>query len=125
MTVTPAITSDQEALREAFGTFFAKESPPEVVRGAEPLGFDPAPRADSGPLTRVGSGLMPGQDTGSPSRLGTGPMPRPGMPTPSGDPATAPRTGPGARTVAQPSPRARSNDPRYRDMRGPTEGGGR
>src|SRR6185503_4088088 len=42
MTVTPEISPDQEALREAFGAFFAKESPPEVVRAAEPLGFDAA-----------------------------------------------------------------------------------
>ncbi len=39
-TVTPAVTDDQAALREAFGAFFAKESPPERVRAAEPLGFD-------------------------------------------------------------------------------------
>jgi alkylation response protein AidB-like acyl-CoA dehydrogenase len=31
----------ESALRESFGQFFAKESPSEVVRSAEPLGFDP------------------------------------------------------------------------------------
>ena len=40
MTVTAALSADQEALRDAFGSFFAKESPPERVRAAEPLGFD-------------------------------------------------------------------------------------
>ncbi|HZP29583.1 MAG TPA: acyl-CoA dehydrogenase family protein, partial [Acidimicrobiia bacterium] len=40
MTVTPALDADQDALRDAFGAFFAKESAPERVRAAEPLGFD-------------------------------------------------------------------------------------
>ncbi|SEG67302.1 Acyl-CoA dehydrogenase [Thermomonospora echinospora] len=35
-------TDDQEALRGAVREFFDKESPPEVVRAAEPLGFDAA-----------------------------------------------------------------------------------
>ncbi|MBA9005349.1 acyl-CoA dehydrogenase family protein [Thermomonospora cellulosilytica] len=36
------LTDDQEALRGALREFFDKESPPEVVRAAEPLGFDAA-----------------------------------------------------------------------------------
>ena len=40
MTITATLTDDQSALRDAFGAFFAKESPPERVRAAEPLGFD-------------------------------------------------------------------------------------
>lgn len=35
-----ALTDDQEALRSAFAAFLAKESTPERVRTAEPLGFD-------------------------------------------------------------------------------------
>ena len=34
------LTDDQEQLVSVFQTFFAKESPPDRVRGAEPLGFD-------------------------------------------------------------------------------------
>ncbi|MBW8825235.1 MAG: acyl-CoA dehydrogenase family protein [Acidobacteria bacterium] len=34
------LTSDQEALVDAFAGFLAKESPPQAVRAAEPLGFD-------------------------------------------------------------------------------------
>src|SRR6266542_3829065 len=33
-------SEDRQALRDAFGAFFTKESPPERVRAAEPLGFD-------------------------------------------------------------------------------------
>ncbi|MFV2173117.1 acyl-CoA dehydrogenase family protein [Actinomadura sp. LOL_016] len=35
-----AFTDDQEALRTSLRDFFESESPPEVVRAAEPLGFD-------------------------------------------------------------------------------------
>jgi alkylation response protein AidB-like acyl-CoA dehydrogenase len=35
-----ALSEEQEALREAFADFFTKESGPERVRAAEPLGFD-------------------------------------------------------------------------------------
>lgn len=35
-----ALTDDQEALRASLRDFFESESPPEVVRAAEPLGFD-------------------------------------------------------------------------------------
>jgi hypothetical protein len=40
MTVDLGLTSDQEAIAELFGGFFAKECPPSVARAAEPLGFD-------------------------------------------------------------------------------------
>ncbi|MBE1535552.1 acyl-CoA dehydrogenase family protein [Actinomadura algeriensis] len=35
-----AFTDDQEALRESLRDFFESEAPPDVVRAAEPLGFD-------------------------------------------------------------------------------------
>jgi hypothetical protein len=34
------LSSDQEAVRDAFGKFFTKECPTECMRDAEPLGFD-------------------------------------------------------------------------------------
>jgi alkylation response protein AidB-like acyl-CoA dehydrogenase len=36
------LTEDQAAVRELFATFFARESPPELVRESEALGFAPA-----------------------------------------------------------------------------------
>jgi DMSO/TMAO reductase YedYZ heme-binding membrane subunit len=91
--------------------------------GAMPQpGADPASRAGTGPMPRLGTGPVPRPDTGSPPRAGTGPMPRPGQPLPAGDPATGPRTGPLPRAATRPSHRAKSNDPRYRDMPGPTGG---
>ena len=36
------LTDEQEAVRELFGALFAKESPPERVRAAEPVGHDRA-----------------------------------------------------------------------------------
>ena len=35
-----SLSSDQEAVRDAFGEFFTKECPTECVRAAEPLGYD-------------------------------------------------------------------------------------
>lgn len=35
------LSDDHEAVRDAFATFFEKESPPELVRSVEPSGFDP------------------------------------------------------------------------------------
>src|SRR4051812_27326725 len=40
MGVDLSLTEDQQAIEDAFGTFFANESPPPVARAAEPLGFD-------------------------------------------------------------------------------------
>jgi alkylation response protein AidB-like acyl-CoA dehydrogenase len=37
-----SLDDDQEAVRDAFAGFFAKECPTSVVRAAEPLGHDPA-----------------------------------------------------------------------------------
>jgi alkylation response protein AidB-like acyl-CoA dehydrogenase len=37
-----SLDENQEAVREAFAEFFAKESPTSVVRAAEPLGYDKA-----------------------------------------------------------------------------------
>ena len=53
-----ALSDDQERLVSVFQTFFAKESPPDRVRDAEPLGFDAelwAKLADLG-----GPGIGPG-----------------------------------------------------------------
>lgn len=35
-----SLSSDQEAVRDAFGEFFTNECPTECVRAAEPLGYD-------------------------------------------------------------------------------------
>ncbi|MCB0994337.1 MAG: acyl-CoA/acyl-ACP dehydrogenase [Acidimicrobiales bacterium] len=56
MAVDFALTADQEAVQELFGTFFAKESPPAVARGAEPLGFDADLWAKLGELGAPGMG---------------------------------------------------------------------
>lgn len=40
MSVDLGVTDDQQAIAELFDGFFVKESPPEVARAAEPLGFD-------------------------------------------------------------------------------------
>ena len=91
--------------------------------GATPqLGADSGSHSETGPLPRPGAGPMSRPDVGSQPRPGSGPMPRPGQSAPPADPAAGPRTGPLPRT-ARPSRRANSNDPRYRDMPGPTGGG--
>jgi DMSO/TMAO reductase YedYZ heme-binding membrane subunit len=90
--------------------------------GPQP-GADPAARSETGPLPRLGTGPMSRPDTGSQPRPGSGPMPRPGQSAPPADPAAGPRTGPLPSAAARPSRRAKSNDPRYRDVPGPTEGG--
>jgi len=91
--------------------------------GVPQLGPDPASRADTGPMPRLGTGPMPRPDSGPMPRPGTGPMPRHGKPVPQADPAAGSRTGPPPRTAGRTSRRAKSNDPRYRDMPGPTGGG--
>ena len=91
--------------------------------GAMPQpGADSASRAQTGPLPRLGTGPMSRTDTGLPPRPGSGPMARPGQSAPSADPAAGPRTGPLPNAAARPSRRAKSNDPRYRDIPGPTGG---
>ena len=91
--------------------------------GAMPQpGPDPASRPETGPLPRLGPGPMSRPDTGSLPRPGTGPGPWPGQPAPPADPAAGPRTGPLPRAADRPSRRAKSNDPRYRDIPGPTGG---
>src|SRR5215510_15380720 len=47
---------DQRALDEVFAAFFRRESPVAVVRGAEPLGFDPALWAQFAELGGPGMG---------------------------------------------------------------------
>ena len=91
--------------------------------GAMPQpGPDPASHPETGPLLRLGPGPMSRPDTGSLPRPGTGPGPWPGQPAPPADPAAGPRTGPLPRAADRPSRRAKSNDPRYRDIPGPTGG---
>ena len=91
--------------------------------GAMPQpGPDPASRPETGSLPRLGPGPMSRPDTGSLPRPGTGPGPWPGQPAPPADPAAGPRTGPLPRAAGRPSRRAKSNDPRYRDIPGPTGG---
>ena len=58
------LTGEQEAVREAFGDLFAKESTTARVREAEPVGFDPALWRS---LTRTGAVVM-----GVPEELGGG-----------------------------------------------------
>jgi hypothetical protein len=104
---------------------------PRPDTGAVPRpGTGPMPRSGNGqgpvngtgPMPRAGTGPMPRQDTGSMPRPGTGPLPRPGQPMPSADQAAGPRTGPLPRAADRPSRRAKSTDPRYRDVPGPTGG---
>ncbi len=91
--------------------------------GAMPQpGPDPASRPETGPLPRLGPGPMSRTDTGPLPRPGTGPGPWPGQPAPPADPAAGPRTGPLPGAADRPSRRAKSNDPRYRDIPGPTGG---
>ena len=91
--------------------------------GAMPQpGPDPASRPETGPLPRLGPGPMSRTDTGPLPRPGTGPGPWPGQSAPPADPAAGPRTGPLPRAADRPSRRAKSNDPRYRDIPGPTGG---
>ena len=83
----------------------------------------PIPRAGTGPLPRLGTGPVSRPGPGSQAWPGTGPMPRAGQPGTPADPATGPRTGPLPEAAPRPSHRAKSNDPRYRDIPGPTGGG--
>ncbi len=80
------------------------------------------PRVEIGPLPRLGPGPMSRPDTGSLPPPGAGPVPWTGQPTPPADPAAGPRTSPLPR-AGRSSRRAKSNDPRYRDVPGPTGGG--
>ena len=83
----------------------------------------PMPRLGTGPTPRTGTGRPPRPGSGPPPRPGSGPMARPGQPAPPADLAAGPRTGPLPSAAARPSRRAKSNDPRDRDMPGLTEGG--
>ncbi len=77
---------------------------------------DPAPRPDTGSLPRLGNG-----GTGSrPSTGRTGSGPRHGRP--AAEPAAGLRTSSPPRPATRPSHRAKSTDPRYRDLPGPTGG---
>ncbi len=66
-------------------------------------GTGPMPRADSGPMPRVGTGPMPRADSGPMPRAGTGPMPRVGS-----GPMPRVGTGPMPRVGTGPMPRANS-----------------
>jgi len=92
--------------------------------GAMPQpGADSASRSQTGPLPRLGTGPIPRTDTGPLPRPGSGPMARPGQSAPPADLATGPRTGPLPSAADRPSRWAQSNDPRDRDIPGPTGGG--
>ena len=91
--------------------------------GAMPQpGADSASRSQTGPLPRLGTGPIPRTDTGPLPRPGSGPMARPGQSAPPADLATGPRTGPLPSAADRPSRWAQSNDPRDRDIPGPTGG---
>jgi hypothetical protein len=104
--------------------------PPRHGSGPAPrTGGRGAPRADTGSMPRLGTGPAPHPDTGPMPRPDTGPRPVTGATRagprhgrPVAEPASGPRTGP-PRPATRPSHRAKSTDPRYRDMPGPTGGG--
>ena len=105
--------------------------PPRHGAGPAPrTGRREAPRADTGSMPRLGTAPMPRPDTGPMPRPDTGPRPVTGS-TRSGprhgrpvtESATGPRTGSQPRPANRPSHRAKSTDPRYRDIPGPTGGG--
>lgn len=54
-----SLSEDEEAVRELFSTFFAKECPPERVRAAEPDGFDHDLWTHLSGLNVVGMALAP------------------------------------------------------------------
>ena len=57
VTVDLGLSADQESIQELFDGFFANESPPEVARAAEPLGFDRSLWARSCELGAPGMGV--------------------------------------------------------------------
>ena len=52
-----ALSSDQEAIREIFGSFFANQAGPDHTRAAQPLGFDPEGWARLGETGTPGMGV--------------------------------------------------------------------
>ena len=64
MTIDFALSPDQEAVEELFTRFFAIESPPAVVRAAEPLGFSAAVWDKAIELGAPGMGLPAEVDGG-------------------------------------------------------------
>ena len=54
-----SLSVDQEAIADAFGAFFAAESPIDVVRGAEPLGYSPRLWQKLGSLEAPGMSVSP------------------------------------------------------------------
>ena len=52
-----ALSSDQEAIREIFGSFFANQAGPDHTRAAQPLGFDPEGWARLGETGAPGMGV--------------------------------------------------------------------
>ncbi|MXW60579.1 MAG: acyl-CoA dehydrogenase [Acidimicrobiaceae bacterium] len=54
-----SLSVDQEAIADAFGAFFAAESPIDVVRGAEPLGYSPRLWQKLGSLEAPGMSVPP------------------------------------------------------------------
>ena len=96
---------------------------PQVGNGQGPRnGTGSMPRVGTGPVPRLGAGPTSRPDTDSIPRPGSGPVPRPSQSASPADPASGPRTGPLPRTAGRPSRRTNPNDPRYRDIPGPTGG---
>jgi len=108
---------------------------PRLGTGPRP-GTGPLPGPDPGSMPRPEGGPLPGPDAGAPSPWAdvsapwpdvgapgpeTGPVARHRKPMPAGDPVSRPRTGPSPQRATRPSHRAKSTDPRYRDVPGPTE----
>ena len=74
------------------------------------------PRSDTGPMPGLGTGPMPRPDAGSQPRTITGSGPRLDHPMPPADTVAGPLS------TARPSRTAKTNDPKYREMPGPTGG---
>jgi hypothetical protein len=108
--------------------------PPRHGTGSAPrTGRREAPRDDTGSMPRGGTGPPPHPDAGPRPDAGPWPDldagPRPARRSgprhgrPVAEPAAGPRAGSQPRPANRPSHRAKSTDPRYRDIPGPTGGG--
>jgi DMSO/TMAO reductase YedYZ heme-binding membrane subunit len=89
---------------------------PPAGRGMPHPETGPMPRFDTGPMPRLDARPGPRPDPGASPRPGARRTPRHGRPGPADDPAA----GSQPRPATRPSRRAKSPDPRYRDVPGPT-----
>ena len=110
-----------------YGPSQADVSRGDRTTGPLPRAVGPAPRADSGPMPRLGSGPRPRADSGPMPRLGSGPVPRGGtgpMPRAGSGPlpgagwgsGRGPGTGPLPRANQAARPDAAANGPGTRPM---------